>query len=1057
MEPRNSRNLLITETVNRSDQLNPGDTIVTNGERRSHQRNGDTTVLTGGDEETRSHMMQLSESREEAQGRMRPLVNPKKLIVIGNWNVRTLAQGARAAQAARVMNKMNIDILGISESHWIDSGRKVLMSGETIIHSGRDDGVHREGVAIMMSKEAAAALMDWTPVNERIITARFYSNHIKLTMVHVYAPTETYDAPKKNDFYEKLQEVIERIQQRNAHDMLILTGDLNANLGSDNSNYMRIMGTHGMGIMNDNGRRLCELCDLNKLVITGTIFPHKDIHKLTWKHPNGIHKSQIDHIMVNSVFRKSVRDTRVYRSADIASDHYLVCAKIQLKLKKVTKKDNNRKRFNTDKLKTKEIKDRFNLKLRNRFEVLQDDQNDDIDTECDIMEKAYVETAKEVLGYKKKVTKPWIRQETWHLIDQRADIHKSILTTRSERLKKKKESDYREKDREVKRKVQADKKKWIDGIADEAEEAARNQHMKTIYTLTKLLCNDRPKQCTAVKDKDGEIISGKEEILNRWREHFSEVLNRTDPDQPITEDDIGEAEIEEISTEHVSEREVEDAVKKLKNGKAAGIDSITAELLKADVKYTSVKVKKLIDMIWRQETVPKNWKKGLIVKIPKKGDLKECKNWRGITLLPLVSKVLCGIILERIRNGTDKKLRKEQAGFRKGRGTTEQIFILRNIIEQVNEWQSTLYINFIDFEKAFDSIHRDSLWIIMKKYGIPEKIINIIKALYQDFECAVLDNGETTEWFKIKTGVKQGCSMSGFLFLIIVDWIMRRTVRNGETGIRWRFTSKLDDLDFADDLALLSSKREHIQTKSDRIAEEASRVGLKININKSKVMRINARNNDNITINGEALEDVETFVYLGATVGKCGGGTSDIKNRLGKARGAFIKLKNIWKSSRISRKTKIRLFKTLVKPVLMYGCETWKMTKTDAKLIDVFQNRCLRRILKIKWEDKITTFAILQQADIKRLSNDIRQRRWRYIGHILRQDMANDLNTSLTWTPEGRRRRGRPKETWRRTVEHERSVAGYNTWNEARTVAANRNDWRRSVEALCVTWHEEDR
>ena len=80
-----------------------------------------------------------------------------------------------------------------------------------------------------------------------------------------------------------------------------------------------------------------------------------------------------------------------------------------------------------------------------------------------------------------------------------------------------------------------------------------------------------------------------------------------------------------------------------------------------------------------------------------------------------------------MRNGVDIRLRKEQAGYRQGRGTTEQVFILRNIIEQVNEWQATIYVNFIDFEKAFESVHRDSLWIILQKYGIPEKIIRIIQ------------------------------------------------------------------------------------------------------------------------------------------------------------------------------------------------------------------------------------------------------------------------------------------------------------------------------------------
>ena len=187
------------------------------------------------------------------------------------------------------------------------------------------------------------------------------------------------------------------------------------------------------------------------------------------------------------------------------------------------------------------------------------------------------------------------------------------------------------------------------------------------------------------------------------------------------------------------------------------------ELLKADIDYATTKVKEIIDIVWRDEKTPRKWRKGLIVKLSKKGNLKECKNWRGITLLSVVSKVMGRIVIDRIRTGVESNLRKEQAGFRSGRGTTEQIFILRNIIEQSTEWQSSLYflyVNFIDFEKTFDSVHRDSLWLIMRSYGIPSKIISMVKARYDDFECAVVDGQDTTEWFKIKTGVKRGCSMS---------------------------------------------------------------------------------------------------------------------------------------------------------------------------------------------------------------------------------------------------------------------------------------------------------
>ena len=132
----------------------------------------------------------------------------------------------------------------------------------------------------------------------------------------------------------------------------------------------------------------------------------------------------------------------------------------------------------------------------------------------------------------------------------------------------------------------------------------------------------------------------------------------------------------------------------------------------------------------------------------------------------------------------------------------------------------------------------------------------------------------------------------------------------------------------------------------------------------------------------------------------------------------------------------------------MYGCETWKMNEGDATKIDVFQNQCLRRIMKIKWQDKISNRELLERANVERLSEEVRRRRWRFFGHILRQQP--DCVTALTWIPEGKRKRGRPKATWRRTVEKERCKAGWQSWREVRTAAQDRNRWRAHVEALCA-------
>ena len=171
---------------------------------------------------------------------------------------------------------------------------------------------------------------------------------------------------------------------------------------------------------------------------------------------------------------------------------------------------------------------------------------------------------------------------------------------------------------------------------------------------------------------------------------------------------------------------------------------------------------------------------------------------------------------------------------------------------------------------------------------------------------------------------------------------MRKTLSEGNTGIRWRFTEKLYDLDFADDLALLSSTRRQLPLKNERLSNASKATGLKINITKTKVMRFNAASEEEVTVNGEELEDVDSFVYLGAKVSTAGGADDDINSRLCKARTVFGKLSGIWKSSILSKMTKIRIFKSNVIAVLLYGCESWRMTKGDEAKLDTFQHKCLR-------------------------------------------------------------------------------------------------------------------
>ncbi|VDP18734.1 unnamed protein product [Schistosoma margrebowiei] len=245
----------------------------------------------------------------------------------------------------------------------------------------------------------------------------------------------------------------------------------------------------------------------------------------------------------------------------------------------------------------------------------------------------------------------------------------------------------------------------------------------------------------------------------------------------------------------------------------------------------------------------------------------------------------------------------EDAGFRKDRSCTDQIATLRIIVEQSIEWNSSLYINFIDYEKAIDSVDRTTLWKLLRHYGVPQKIVNIIRNSYDGLHCKIVHGEQLTKSFEVKTGIRQGCLLSPFLFLPVIDWIMKTSTSEGKHGIQWTSKMQLDDLDFADDLALLSQTQQQMQEKTNSVAAAS---GLNIHNRKSKVLRYNTACTDPITIDGEDLEDVKTFTYLGSIIDEHGGFDADVKARIGKARAAYLQLRNIWKSKQLSTNAKLK-------------------------------------------------------------------------------------------------------------------------------------------------------
>jgi hypothetical protein len=224
------------------------------------------------------------------------------------------------------------------------------------------------------------------------------------------------------------------------------------------------------------------------------------------------------------------------------------------------------------------------------------------------------------------------------------------------------------------------------------------------------------------------------------------------------------------------------------------------------------------------------------------------------------------ILQQRLKRYTEEAMSEEQAGFRRGRGTMDQIFVIRQLSEKHIERNRTLYNNFIDYKQAFDSVWQEGLWKTMRHCGIREELVILVEDLYSKSVSAVRVDGELTEWFKIKVGVRQGCGMSSDLFNLLLEIVMRLAKEREEVGvnINGRIT---DNLRFADDVDLIATTGKNLQELTDRVDRSSKRMGLKINVEKTKTMTIGKQQEElKVKIGDTTLEQVTKFVYLGGVI-----------------------------------------------------------------------------------------------------------------------------------------------------------------------------------------------
>jgi hypothetical protein len=547
-------------------------------------------------------------------------------------------------------------------------------------------------------------------------------------------------------------------------------------------------------------------------------------------------------------------------------------------------------------------------------------------------------------------------------------------------------------------------------------------------------------------------LGGKEEILGRWVEHFSELLNEaaTNGENVAETDEIGEP-VTNDDQPSPSLEEVREAIGRLKNWKAAGSDEMPPELLKYGGEELNSAIHKLIVEVWKQERMPEEWNEAIIIPILKKGNAMDCNNYRGISLLQVAYKVLSSIIATRLTVLADERVGEYQCGFRRNRSTIDHIFTIRATLEKCWEHNIDIHQLFIDFKQAYDSIDRRKLRETLRSFEIPEKLIRMIQLTLKQTTCRVRIQGDISRSFLVLRGLRQGDCLSTILFNLILERVFRETRRANVRNEGSVLDRGNQILAFADDVDIIGRTTVDVKEAFVPLEEAAKNLGLKINEDKTKYMwvtRRKARKQQNLTVGDYNFEVVRSFKYLGSTINDENDISEEIKLRTTLGNRCCFALHKVLRSKSLSWNTKVTVYKTIIRPIVMYGCETWTLTEKHEKTLNTWERKILRKIFgpindQGAWRKRYNheLYNLYKGPDTVA---SIKSQRLRWAGHVARMDDERFPKKALTKKLDQKKAPGRPRRRWEECVKDDVVKTGCREdWKKK---ARSRPEWKLIVE-----------
>ena len=901
-----------------------------------------------------------------------------------------------------------------------------------------------------------------------------------LTIINVYAPTTSRvreNPTELSEMYADIGNIITEVKNKNSS-LFLLCGDFNAKIGiSDNTESCT--GSFSRGIRNNSGQSLIDFCSIHQLFISNSKFKHPARHITTWQNTREIGGrsltifNQIDYIICPIDKKHVLLDARSYSGTTVSSDHRLVVCKMEIDLYKLYKprKAKTNRSFNYSILSTNDqVRQEYKTKVQQKL------REHCIDTaNWNQIRTSITSAAEEVLGFIKQEKPRNNRQldrEIENLSKEQKELRIKIENCKNTEKRVVMKTRRNNIVHQIKRKLIISKEKYLDNKVEEINKLKDSaKTFKAINMLTR-----KKFENPFVEDEKGRNVTNPTEIYRIMKNHFQQHFfdetiyklkaftgNPEKLDQPITKE------------------EVEKSIKNLNNNRSPGYDNIAVELIKYGPDELHDVIKNILNKAL-EEHVELDIGVGVLVALQKPGKPKgPVKNLRPVILLPILRKIFSNIVLQRIKPKVDEYLSDSQSAYRQFRSTSDIVWAHRWLTARTQKYNEKIYITGIDMSSAFDTIKREKLIQIYSSFLNADEL-RMMRLLLANTTLEVRVEDTITEPFESNIGSPQGDGLSGTSFNVYFEYSLRKVRemlnQNSRDEQREEITLPTEAI-YADDADFISRDENQQVLIKTRIKDILLEDNLKVNDTKTEVtvlerksrVKFSCEPSDGINLKITKQDHDEkwrTTRKLGSMLGD----SEDISRRKQLSIVALHKLNSIWiRKDKIHEQLRLKLYKALIKPILMYNSGTWGVSRQEENSINAFHRQQLRRILNVKYPAHIGNAQVYLRTKEEPLSLQILTNRWKLFGHTLRLNQNTPAQKAMNHyfkVSKESKFRGRPRTTLPETLNDD--IKFTNAQNEMfsrkynivelktiedlvklKNIASERESWLNLVQEIYVT------